>query len=160
MERIIKKNKQYNRDTSKLDGERMKRTYPMYKNKLPACLGLAHVSKKGKIVKTGLFNWVADMGQYQTFIDTIVCQLEELKNNEAYFYNELLKIEKEIGIAEKTTEELEQLKTEKEATQKIIKTINNIEKDTKNMWLVTIETTRKKQKIKKIAKIEEILKGV
>lgn len=169
MERIFKKGEQYNRDTSKLDRERINKIYPMYKNKLPMCLGMAHIGKKGKIVKTGLFNWVTSWEQYQIFIDTIECQLEELKNNEAFFYNKMLKIEKEIGIAEhrelypekepKTTEEIELLKTEKEHTQKILKTINSIEKDTKNMWLITIETIGRKQKLKKIAKIEDILKG-
>lgn len=149
--------------------------YPTFRSRLPMCLGMAHVNRKGKIIKTGLFNWVTSGEQYQSFIEVIESQLKELNNNEAFFYNKLLKIEKEIGLAEnkdsilsptvntdtgKTEKEIELLKKEKEQTSQILKTIKEIEKDTKNMWLITIEARGKTQKIKKIAKIDEILKGV
>lgn len=170
MERIYQANTEHSRNTSKLVRERRNMKYPILKGKLPMCLGMAHVNKKSKVIKTGLFNWVTSWEQYQSFIEVIESQLGELNNNEAFFYNKLLKIEKEIGIAEhrerypdkkpKEPEEIELLKMEKEQTQQIIKTINSIEKDTKNMWLITIEARGKTQKIKKIAKIDEILKGV
>lgn len=175
MERFCKKSKQYNRNTPKLDRERVETVYPSFKIKFPICIGLAHVNRKGKISKTGLFTWISSNEKYQEYIKKINSQLEELRDNEYFFIekeaklnNELFKLENIELFPEQENHEdkettvkrnKEMLEQELTKTREVIKTISKIDRETNNMWLITVETIGRKQKLKKIAKVENIILG-